>query len=67
MKLYFEDRFGREREIAVVADKDAALKEIDNFLKAYNYKSYYTRYWTRDGVTTFDVGSHTEFFHLKED
>ena len=66
MKLYFEDRFGREREIAEVADQAAAMKEIKNFLDKYNYKSYYTRYWTRDGVTTFDVGSHTEFFKLKE-
>ena len=66
MKLYFEDRFGREREVAEVADISGAMKEIENFLKTYNYKSYYTRYWTRNNVTTFDVGSHTEFFHLKE-
>ena len=66
MKLYFEDRFGREREIAEVADISGAMREIENFLKAYNYKSYYTRYWTQNNVTTFDVGSHTEFFHLKE-
>ena len=66
MKLYFEDRFGREREIAEVADQAAAMQEINKFLDAHNYKSYYTRYWTRNGVTTFDVGSHTEFFKLKE-
>lgn len=67
MKLYFEDSYGREREIAEVANIDAAMQEIKKFLDAYNYKSYYTRYWTNNGVTTFDVGSHTEFFHLKEE
>lgn len=66
MKLYFENSFGQEREIAVVADRDAAMKEIQKFLDAHNYKSYYTRFWTRNGVTTFDVGSHTEFFKLRE-
>ena len=66
MKLYFENRFGIEREIAEVADIDAAMEEIKKFLDSCNYKSYYTRYWTRDGVTTFDVGSHSEFFKLRE-
>jgi hypothetical protein len=66
MKLYFEDRFGREREVAEIAYIEEAFVEIKAFLDNYNYKSYYIRHWTENGVTTFDVGSHSEFFHLKE-
>lgn len=66
MKLFFEDRFGREREIAEVANIEEAFVEIKVFLDKYNYKSYYTRHWTENGVTTFDVGSHSEFFRLRE-
>ena len=40
-----------------------ASDDIDvMFLDDHNYVSYYTRVWTVDGVTWFDVGSHTEFF-----
>ena len=67
MTLYFINSFNDERVVTEnVADTTAAMQEIQKFLDAYNYKSHYTRYWTRDGVTTFDVGSHTEFFKLKE-
>lgn len=35
---------------------------INHFLAEHNFTSYYTRSWTKDGVTWYDVGSHTEFF-----
>ena len=49
-----------------VADEQEALKEISAFKKRHNYTSYYTRYWTQNEVTTFDVGSWSEFFKLAE-
>ena len=68
MKLYFEDRYGRLREIADVETKDEVNSAIAEFLKQYRFTSYYTRYWITDGeevsYITYDVGSHTEFFKL---
>lgn len=37
---------------------------INNFCSERSFKIYYTRVWNSDGKTIFDVGSHTEFFHL---
>lgn len=69
MKLYFEDRYGRLREIANVENKEQVAKSISDFLNKYNYKSYYTRSWISKGETvtyiTYDVGSHSEFFKLE--
>jgi len=43
------------------------FKPINVFLDEHNYKSYYARYWKdEEGDWTVDVGSHTEFFILKE-
>ena len=66
MKVYFEDRYGRYREIADVKTKEQVNKSIADFLKRHNFKSYYTRNWIRETETEFfvvyDVGSHSEFF-----
>ena len=66
MKLLFEDRYGRYREIADVVNKQEVNKVICDFLAKYNFKSYYTRNWIRereDGYyVVYDVGSHSEFF-----
>jgi hypothetical protein len=66
MKLLFEDRYGRYREIAEVADKNEAAIAIKDFLDAHNFKSYYTRSWIREKEVgyqvMYDVGSHSEFF-----
>lgn len=43
---------------------EEGLKEVSEFLKRHNYKSYYTRYWTLDNVTVYDVGSWSECFKL---
>lgn len=67
MKVLFEDRYGRYREIADVKNKQEVNKAICDFLNAYNFKSYYTRNWvheTKEGKwhVMYDVGSHSEFF-----
>lgn len=68
MTLTFENSFGKERKIASVSDEKEAFTEIHKFLKDHNYKSYYTRSWLVDSDhKVFDVGSHTEFFHLYND
>ena len=65
MLLNFENSMGVERLIAVVDTVGQAHREIKKFLDEHNYKSYYTRSWSPEpGHTIFDVGSHTEFFHL---
>lgn len=50
------------REIGQAETLDQVHEIIKKFLDDHNYVSYYTRRWTVDGVTWFDVGSHTEFF-----
>ena len=67
MKVLFEDRYGRYRELADVQTKQEVNKTIVDFLNAHNFKSYYTRNWvheTKDGKwhVMYDVGSHSEFF-----
>lgn len=64
MELYFTN--GSPRLIAEVQDECEAMREINKFLNARDYKSYYTRTWvTPDGSTWFDVGSWSEFFILR--
>ena len=66
MKLLFENRFGDYRVVAEVANREEAATAIADFLKAHEFKSYYTRNWISEYETFFrlnyDVGSHTEFF-----
>ena len=71
MKLFFEDRFGRMRQIAEVETNGQAVAAIKKFLDLYNYISYYTRSWIERDIDSgtayiiYDVGSHTEFFKLE--
>lgn len=68
MKLNFENSRGVERCIAEVVTLEEAYKEIKKFLDDHNFKSYYTRRWNpQPWHTVFDVGSHTEFFHLYDE
>lgn len=75
--LVFKGDHGNTREIAKIHDFDDASKpksddeiiqEANLLIRAFcaerNFKIYYTRVWNRNGITIFDVGSHTEFFHL---
>ncbi len=58
----FVDSSNNYRQIGQAETLEEALIIIKKFLDDHNYKSYYTRRWEKDGVTWFDVGSHTEFF-----
>ena len=65
MVLMFENSAGVEREIAKVNSEEEAFREIQKFLKEWNFKSYYTRTMcVNPHHKVYDVGSHTEFFHL---
>jgi hypothetical protein len=68
MKVLFEDRYGRDREIADVETKAEVYSAIAAFLKEFNFRSYYTRSWITEGENCFyvkmDVGSHSEFFKV---
>lgn len=64
-KLYFKRSNGEYVYLTEVKDLSDAFSPIDEFLKSKKFTSYYIRMWTKeDGVTWFDVGSHSEFFCL---
>lgn len=75
--LKFKGTNGRPRKIAEINDLDdsgqpksdqdildEAYLLIHAFCAERNFRIYYSRTWNSDGATIFDVGSHTEFFHL---
>lgn len=41
-----------------------AQQKIKKFCEERDFIIYYTRIWNQEGKTIFDVGSHSEFFHL---
>ena len=68
MKLVFQNSQGHERTIADVKTDDEAYSEIKKFCRERDFRIYYTRVWQdNDGVTVYDVGSHTENFKLYPD
>lgn len=75
--LVFKSDYGHTRKIAVIdalnesgqpkSDEEVcqeAISLINAFCEERHFKIYYTRIWNHDNTTIFDVGSHTEFFHL---
>lgn len=67
IEVIFEDRNGNERSLAVAHSDEEADEIISAFLEAKSYKSYYWRSWkTSKTDTVVDVGSHSEFFILRE-
>lgn len=67
MKVYFENTNGIQREIGTADTNEEAIKVVRKFLGEHNYKAPYWRSWTGEsGETWVDVGSHTEFFVMKE-
>ena len=65
------------REIATIQNKnDNGIAKTDQdilqeamllirvFCAERHFTIYYTRIWNSGGKTIFDVGSHSEFFHL---
>ena len=71
-KLYFVNSHRVSREILSIdghgmSDKEIrkiAFAKMNEFCDERNFKIYYVRSWNEPGRTVFDVGSHTEFFHL---
>lgn len=68
MTVYFENTNGVQREIGTTDSEVEAFKIIRKFLDDHNYKAPYWRSWSGEsGQTWIDVGSHTEFFMIKEE
>ena len=65
MKLYFENSRQERRVIAEPKTEQEAMQEINKFCEERNFKIYYVRKWVDgEGLITYDVGSHFEFFLL---
>lgn len=65
MNLYFQRANGDHLLIKTdLKNVDAGFKECVAFLKRHRYTAEYIRYWTEDGITTYDVGSWSEFLIL---
>lgn len=60
--LYFQRSNGEYRLLMKDVTEEEAYKEMKKFMNERNFKSYYTRSWEVNGITTYDVGSWTEFF-----
>lgn len=60
--IYDNERDGCAKSDEAIMQE--AMLQIRAFCAQRNFKIYYTRIWNADGKTIFDVGSHTEFFHL---
>lgn len=64
MKLYFV-KGDKKRLLLKNCTEEEAFEEMKRFMKERHFKWYYMRsHTTDDGVTIYDVGSYTEFFHL---
>ena len=71
-KLYFVNSQKVSREILSIDGSNLtdaeirklAYQKMHEFCEERNFTIYYTRSWNAAGKTIFDVGSHTEFFHL---
>ncbi len=70
MTLYFEHATGKRTPVKKhVSGVDEALRLIAVDVAKRNpaYQIPYTRYWEGSEGIWFDVGSHTEFYILKEE
>ena len=73
MKLFFQNSQGISRQLAICTNQEEVFAEINNFINICNknkpidrqFKSYYTRIWTDNEKTWYDVGSHSEFFYTE--
>ena len=48
-------------------DFQSALRKISKDISHRGYDSYYIRIHKHDGTTVIDYGSHSEFYHIKND
>lgn len=65
MLLYLENSKGHRRLISNPVTIENLWTEINRYLDEHNYKSYYTRIVFGEKEWVIDVGSHTEFFIVK--
>ena len=67
IEVIFEDSYGNERSLAVARSDEEAGEIISAFLEAKSYRSHYWNCWKKSKTdTVIDVGSHSEFFILRE-
>ena len=65
MKLYFRNSSNKELKfIRKVDSQQEVFDEIRKYAKENNIKVYYIRTFGTDKVTTYDFGSHSDFFEL---
>ena len=65
-ELYFENKYGQQRFVDNITSMENAFAVIKKFLAGKGFQSYYQRYWLEeDDSIKIDVGSHTEFFVIK--
>lgn len=65
MKLYFRDSNSKELKfVREVDSQQEVFDEIRKYAKEKNIKVYYIRTFGTDNVTTYDFGSHSDFFEL---
>ena len=66
MYLYFEHSSGSLSFVGECSKENVGQKILDHIHSLNpNYKTYYIRSWGDDKQGyTYDVGSHTEFYHL---
>lgn len=65
--LFFLNSNGEAIFLCNVCDNKQAFLRINDFLEKHNFKSYYVRTWEENGELWIDVGSHTEFFILRNE
>lgn len=65
MKLYFRSSSSKKPKfIREVDSQQEVFDEIRNYAKENNIEVYYIRTFGTDKVTTYDFGSHLDFFEL---
>lgn len=65
----FENRYKQVKELGRAESVEKAIEFIDDFLAKMNYTSPYWRYVgepSDEQGMMIDVGSHSEFFYIKE-
>lgn len=65
----FENRFGQVKELGKAETKEKTMEYIDDFLLSSHYEPPYWRFIGEpegENGMMIDVGSHSEFFYLKE-
>lgn len=65
MKLYFRNSNSKELKfVREVDSQQEVFDEIRRYAKENNINVYYIRTFGTDKVTTYDFGSHSDFFEL---